>query len=129
VTSDKKKQVVSLKLGTRHLSLVTCHCFFRHSSLVTVCLVTVCHLSLVTVFALAQSQTTGRIAGTVKDQNGAVIVSAAATVTSLATAEQRKVSTDNAGNYDVSLLPPGTYRVSVTANGFKKTDVESVEWS
>jgi hypothetical protein len=110
VTSGKKKEKVSLKLVTRHLSLVT---FF-------------CHLSLVSLFAFAQSQTTGRIAGTVKDQHRAVIIGAEVTVTSLATAEQRKVSTDNAGNYDVSLLPPGTYRISVTANGFKKADVGSV---
>jgi hypothetical protein len=83
-------------------------------------------LSLVTVFAFAHSQTTGGIAGTVKDQNGAVIIGAEVTVTSLATAEQRNGTTDDAGHYAVSFLPPGTYRVSVTANGFKKADVGSV---
>ena len=96
------------------------------ASLVTVFVLVTCHLSLVTVFALAQSQTTGRIAGTVKDQHGAVITGAKVTVTSLATAEQRKDTTDDAGNYAVLLLPPGTYRVSITANGFKKADVGSV---
>ena len=85
-----------------------------------------CLLVLYSISAFAQSQTTGRIAGTVKDPNGAVIVGAEVTVKSLATAEERKVTTDEEGNYAVPLLSPGTYRVSVTANGFKKAEIESV---
>src|SRR5438128_8753403 len=73
-------------------------------------------LSSVSVFA--QSPTTGRIAGTVRDPNSAVIVGAEVTVSSKATAEERKVITDNEGNYSASLLPPGVYRVKVTATGF-----------
>src|SRR5688500_16430883 len=90
--------------------------FFR-----IVCLVLLCSLSV-----FPQSQTTGRISGTVKDPHGAVIVGAEVTVISLATTEERKVKTDDRGNYAVPLIPPGMYRVSVTANGFKKTDVESI---
>jgi hypothetical protein len=75
-------------------------------------------LALCPAVALAQSQTTGRIAGTVKDPNGARIVGAEVTVTSLATAEHRKVTTDAEGNYAVSLLASGTYRVRVAADGF-----------
>ena len=85
-----------------------------------------CWLVLCSISAFSQSQTTGRIAGTVKDPNGAVIVGAEVTVTSLATAEERKVTTDAEGNYTVPLLSPGTYRVSVTANGFKRAEIESV---
>src|ERR1043166_9178923 len=66
----------------------------------------------------AQSPTTGRIAGTVKDERGARIVGAHVTITSNATAEQRKVVSDDQGNYSVSLLSPGTYLVKITANGF-----------
>src|SRR5438132_6589169 len=75
-------------------------------------------LVLYTSSAFAQSQTMGRIAGTVKDQRGDLIVGAEIVVRSLATAEERKVTTDNEGNYTVPLLAPGTYRVKVTANGF-----------
>ena len=78
------------------------------------------------ISVLAQSPTTGRIAGTVKDPHGARIVGAEITVISLATTEERKVKTDDRGNYAMPLLPPGMYRISVTANGFKKTDVESI---
>src|SRR2546425_9220903 len=75
---------------------------------------------LSSVPAIAQTQTTGRIAGTVKDQNGAVIVSAEVTVINKATGDERKVTTDGEGNYAVLLLPPGTYRVKVTAPGFNQ---------
>ena len=75
-------------------------------------------LALCTSSALAQSQTTGRISGTVRDPNGARIIGAEVTVTSLTTADERKVTTDAEGNYTVPLLSPGTYRVRVTADGF-----------
>src|SRR2546430_15583442 len=78
------------------------------------------------ICALGQSQTTGRIVGTVKDQNGAVIVGAEVTVTSLATAEQRKVTTDTEGNYSMPLLSPATYRVKITASGFNSALFDSV---
>ena len=83
-------------------------------------------LLLVSRSALAQSQTTGRIAGTVKDPNGAVIAGAEVTVVSKATDDQRKVTTDGEGNYAVSLLPSGTYRVKVAVSGFH-TELFDVE--
>src|SRR5919201_1060745 len=85
------------------------------------CLLVLWHTS-----AFAQSQTTGCIAGTVKDHNGAVIVGAEVTVTSLATAEERKVGTDAEGDYSVPLLAPGAYRIKVTANGFNAALFDSV---
>ncbi len=87
---------------------------------VSALLTTICLLSLSSVAALAQSQTTGRIAGTVRDERGAMIAGAEVTVTNQATGEERKVTTDEAGNYAVPLLSPGTYRVSIAASGFKK---------
>jgi hypothetical protein len=83
-------------------------------------LLTICLLSLCSIPALAQSQTTGRITGTVKDESGAVINGAEVTVTSQATGEERKVMTDSDGNYFVPLLLSGTYTVSITATGFQK---------
>jgi len=81
---------------------------------------------LCTSSAFAQSQTTGRIAGTVKDQRGALIVGADIAVSSLATAAERQVTTDNQGNYGVPLLAPGTYHVRVSANGFASALFDSV---
>ena len=58
--------------------------------LLAVCLTAFC--------TLAPAQTTGRIAGTVKDPMGAVLVAAKVTATSKATGEQRHAATDAAGN-------------------------------
>src|SRR5215831_15566976 len=85
-----------------------------------------CLLLLHSIFAFGQSQTTGRIAGTVKDPNGATVAGAEVTIKSLATYEERKVTTDAQGSYGVPLLPPGAYRVNVRANGFKRAEIESV---
>src|SRR5437879_130745 len=77
--------------------------------------------------AFAQSQTTGRIAGAVKDQRGALIVRANVTVSSKTTAGERQVTTDNEGNFSVPFLPPGGYRVSISANGFNSVLLDSVQ--
>src|SRR6185295_10866712 len=77
--------------------------------------------------ALAQTPTTGRIAGTVKDQNGAVIVGAEVTVSSKAKGVERTVPTDGEGNYTVPFLPPGAYRVIVKGRGFALTVYDPVQ--
>jgi hypothetical protein len=74
---------------------------------------------------LARSQTTGRIAGTVKDQTGAVLVGAEVRVVSNASGDERKVTTDEVGAYGVALLPPGLYRVSIAASGFQEVLFEN----
>ncbi|HEV8484648.1 MAG TPA: TonB-dependent receptor, partial [Blastocatellia bacterium] len=79
---------------------------------------TVIALLILSSSAFAQTQTTGRIAGTVKDQKGAVIIGAEVTVVSKATGDERKVTTDGEGNYAVPFLPPGTYRIRIAAKGF-----------
>lgn len=84
---------------------------------------------LIATSGFAQTQTTGRIAGTVKDQQGALIQSASVTVTSAATIEERKVTTDHSGSYSISFLLPGTYRVTFDAAGFKTTIYPSVRVS
>ena len=75
----------------------------------------------------AQSQTTGRIVGTVKDQNKAIIIGAEISVISKATGDERDARTDSEGHYAVTLLPPGTYRLTVTANGFHSETFDEVQ--
>ncbi|HLN99198.1 MAG TPA: TonB-dependent receptor [Pyrinomonadaceae bacterium] len=77
--------------------------------------------------ASAQTQTTGRIAGTVKDQSGAIIVAAEVVVVSTTTGVERKATTDATGNYFVPLLPAGAYRVKVGATGFTSRVFEAVQ--
>ena len=83
-------------------------------------------LFLASISVSAQSPTTGGIAGTIRDPNGAVIVGAEVGVTSLATAVERKVTTDTEGNYSLPLLSPAAYRIRVTANGFNPAVFDSV---
>ncbi|HVG19559.1 MAG TPA: carboxypeptidase-like regulatory domain-containing protein, partial [Blastocatellia bacterium] len=90
-------------------------------------LLAVCLSALSSAPALAQSQTTGRIAGTVKDQAGAAIAGAQVTVVSRETGDERAVTTDDSGSYVVPLLPPGLYRVNVAATGFKKAIFDNVK--
>src|ERR1700687_587509 len=84
-------------------------------------------LLLPSLSSLAQSQTTGRIAGTVRDQKGAVIVGAEVMAVSKATGDERRANTDKEGNYAVPILPPGTYRVKVTAPGFNSALFDTVQ--
>jgi hypothetical protein len=88
----------------------------------SVCLLLLCSLTVV-----AQSQTTGRIAGTVTDEKGAALPGAEVTVTNKATGETRTVVADDSGNYVVPLLPPGDYSVAVTVSGFKKFIADNVK--
>jgi hypothetical protein len=78
----------------------------------------VCLTLISTASALAQTQTTGRIAGTVKDQNGALIVGAEVKVTNENTGEAHQTATNEQGSYSVSLLPPGNYQVTIQARSF-----------
>src|SRR5438874_2901429 len=77
-----------------------------------------CLLSFSCTFA--QGPTTGRIEGTVKDQNGAVIPGAEVEVVDQATGNKRTITTDEVGPYAVPLLPPGVYLVTISARGFAR---------
>lgn len=62
---------------------------------------------------------TGDISGTVQDATGAVVKGARITATNTGTGENRSAETSDAGFYRIVELPPGKYKVSVTAKGFK----------
>src|SRR5689334_12448280 len=76
--------------------------------------------------AYSQGTNLGTIRGTVTDPNGAVIPNAAVQVTDKATGISRDVTTDSDGNYEVAALKPGIYKISVTATGFKTTEMDAV---
>src|SRR5262245_25851525 len=79
---------------------------------------------IVSIFA--QSAVTGRLSGTVKDQNGAVIVGSEIAATNKTSGERRTGRTGNDGRYTVVLLRPGEYSVEVIANGFKSHGFDHV---
>src|SRR5271156_4612204 len=69
--------------------------------------------------AFAQVQF-GQITGTVVDQTGAAIANAKVTANNVGTALNLTATTNASGNYTVRELPPGVYKVTVEAAGFKK---------
>ena len=71
-----------------------------------------------TFSAFAQIQN-GQFAGTVTDPTGAAIANAKISVRNLGTDLSVFATTNSSGNYTVKELPPGTYKISVEAAGFK----------
>src|SRR5437762_5502759 len=81
-------------------------------------LVSLLLLILVTATTHAQSGGT-TIRGTVKDPNGNVVAGATVTITDTARNFSRTQTTNDDGGYIFTAIPPGTYKLDVTAPGFK----------
>ena len=71
--------------------------------------------------AAAQSISTAELNGVVKDKTGAIIPGAQITITDPSKGFVRTSVSDSGGNYQLPQLPPGTYTVSVKAQGFSET--------
>ena len=81
------------------------------------CLVSLCIL-LFTLTLAAQVQN-GQFAGTVTDPSGAAVANAKITVANQATGLSVSATSNATGSYSISELPPGTYKITVEAAGFK----------
>src|SRR5882724_12711493 len=71
---------------------------------------------LISVTALAQTDT-GKIAGTVKDQNGAIVPGANITVTNTRTGEERSAKANDDGMFSVAALKASSYRIIAEVTG------------
>src|SRR4051812_41467280 len=69
--------------------------------------------------AVAQTASTGALTGQVTDPNGAIVAGAQVTATNEATGAKRDVVSQETGAYTIALLPPGSYKVEFTKQGFK----------
>jgi hypothetical protein len=83
----------------------------------------ICALNIV---ASAQSSATGDLRVTVRDEKGAAITTATVTARDQAKGIDRSTSLNTDGEYRILQLPPGTYTVSVEAQGFGKTDAPDI---
>ncbi|MBS1788582.1 MAG: TonB-dependent receptor [Acidobacteria bacterium] len=68
----------------------------------------------------------GSVFGTVTDQTGAAVAKAKVTITNTGTNVSETTETNVSGNYTVTRLIPGTYRIKVEAQGFKASVVDAV---
>jgi hypothetical protein len=83
-------------------------------------------LAIVTTPASAQVLY-GSIVGTVEDPSGAVVPTAAVTITNKQTGAARESVTDNQGRYFIGNVLAGTYDLKVTATGFRTVNVADVD--
>jgi len=81
---------------------------------------------LVTAALFAQTNR-GGISGTVTDQTGGVIPNARIVITNIGTNDVRRLTTSDKGTFILENLDPVTYRIEVTADGFKKTVLDSLK--
>jgi hypothetical protein len=68
----------------------------------------------------AFAQTSASLSGIVQDPNGGVVNNAKVTVSDPAKSLQLETTTNSEGIFTFSTLQPGTYTVTIEANGFKK---------
>jgi len=83
-------------------------------------------LLILTLCAAVWAQDTASITGTVIDSSGAAIANAEVTVNNAAQGISRQVTANGSGEYLFAGLPPGSYDMAVTANGFKKYHAKDV---
>ena len=93
---------------------------------VRVCLLVSLFLTI-SVAASAQSQaTTGNIEGRVLDPQDAAVPGASVSATNQQTGLEKTATTNGEGQYNIILLPPGTYTVRANANGFGQAESKDV---
>src|SRR5215469_11790762 len=83
------------------------------------CMLAVLGIGFLFLQSPARAQNTADVVGTVTDASGGAIPNAKVTITNLGTSAARTMNTGSAGDYAFTLLPVGSYSVSVEVNGFK----------
>ena len=84
-------------------------------------------LGLAALLSLNVAAQTSSIRGTIHDAQGAVVKGANVTLTSESKSFSRTQVSNDSGNYSFSAIPPDTYKIEVTATGFKKSLLPGVQ--
>jgi Carboxypeptidase regulatory-like domain/TonB dependent receptor-like, beta-barrel/TonB-dependent Receptor Plug Domain len=85
---------------------------------------------ILALFALPhvlRAQTTSTIEGTVTDKQGLAVTGVQVHVEGVSIATDRSATTDSNGEYRLTALPAGTYRLTVTRDGFRTGVYDSLE--
>lgn len=83
-------------------------------------LLVVCLLCAFPVAAAAQATADAQLNGSVHDQTGSMIVKAAISLRNVDTNHTYTATSNSAGSYILTNVPPGTYDLAVTSQGFAK---------
>ena len=75
----------------------------------------------------AAQATTGELTGRVTDQTGQIVAGATVVARDPGTGFQRSTTTNDTGDFIITLLPPGRYTVTAERQGFKKVVRENVD--
>jgi len=75
----------------------------------------------------AQTSDTGAISGAITDTTAAVLAGADIKVTDVATGSTRTAQTNGQGQYRITLLQPGQYRLEVSKQGFKSAASSDIQ--
>src|SRR6266404_6152256 len=81
---------------------------------------------LILIFGLG-AQTTVTLTGTVNSQGGGPVAGAAVTITPVAGGAPQRVLTGADGTFNITGLPPGSYRVDVEFSGYKRSSIQNLE--
>ena len=87
-------------------------------------------LTILALFASltpASAQTTSTIEGTVTDKQGLAVIGAQVYAEGVSIGAERSTTTDSNGEYRLLALPAGTYRLTVTRDGFRTGVYENLE--
>jgi hypothetical protein len=84
-------------------------------------LVTVAVFLLISVFSAIAQTDRGTITGAVSDPAGAVVAGAAVEAKSVDSGTTYEAGTSTTGNYTLAQMPAGTYELSISVPGFKKS--------
>ncbi len=78
-------------------------------------------LLLLASSAVSAQETRSTIIGTVRDANGGVVAGATVVITNTETNITARLTTNDKGYFEAAYQLAGTYKIEVTANGFKKS--------
>ena len=81
--------------------------------------------AVLSAVALGQGLT-GSISGTITDQSGSAVPAAQVTLVNTATSQTRELQTQPDGDFVFTQLLPGTFRLTVSATGFKKFEQNDI---
>src|SRR3954452_17539472 len=85
-------------------------------------LLSACISALLFIAPVYAQVSTAELSGVVLDPSGAAVANAKVTAITTATNQSHETVTSSSGNYVLTLLPPGDYRIEVESPGFKKLE-------